>query len=88
MIRTRNNTSLNKDEVLGVIVNLIKNSPPSVPSESKEESAALTHSVNLDNPQLVVIVEIFKSACGLSVVQDYYQLSKYNVQQQQKKFKE
>ncbi|CAG8491999.1 12109_t:CDS:2, partial [Cetraspora pellucida] len=38
------------------------------------------HVVKLDNPDLVVIVEIFKSVCGISVLSDYKMLKKYNVE--------
>jgi len=34
----------------------------------------------LDNPDLVIIVEIFKSACALSIVKDFYKLHKFNIQ--------
>ncbi|KAI0787832.1 hypothetical protein C8Q74DRAFT_1436947 [Fomes fomentarius] len=37
------------------------------------------HTVSLDNPELFVLVEIFKSVCGISVVKDYYKLQKFNV---------
>jgi len=37
------------------------------------------HSVNLENPDIFILVEVFKSVCGISVVQDYYQLQKFNV---------
>ncbi|KAI0370403.1 hypothetical protein BV20DRAFT_995209 [Pilatotrama ljubarskyi] len=37
------------------------------------------HTVSLDNPELFILVEIFKSVCGISVVKDYYKLYKFNV---------
>ncbi|KAF8910554.1 hypothetical protein CPB84DRAFT_1763965 [Gymnopilus junonius] len=37
------------------------------------------HTVDLENPQIFVLVEVFKSICGVSVVEDYYQLHKFNV---------
>ncbi|TFK93951.1 hypothetical protein K466DRAFT_536924 [Polyporus arcularius HHB13444] len=37
------------------------------------------HTVSLDNPELFILVEIFKSVCGISVVRDYYKLQKFNV---------
>ncbi|KAJ7042020.1 hypothetical protein C8F04DRAFT_1078050 [Mycena alexandri] len=36
------------------------------------------HKVDLDDPELVIIVEVFKSICGVSVVRDYYKLQKFN----------
>ncbi|KAJ6457100.1 hypothetical protein C8R47DRAFT_1029184 [Mycena vitilis] len=37
------------------------------------------HTVDLDNPELFIIVDVFKSVCGVSVVRDYYRLQKFNV---------
>lgn len=53
------------------------------------------HKVDLDNPEVFILVEVFKvgtiprrsvrklnpgqSICGMSVVKDYYQLHKFNV---------
>ncbi len=37
------------------------------------------HKVNLTNPSTAIVVEIMKNICGLSVIRDYYQLSKYNL---------
>ncbi|KAF8181331.1 hypothetical protein BJ912DRAFT_980078 [Pholiota molesta] len=37
------------------------------------------HTVDLDDPQLFVLVEVFKSICGISIVEDYYKMQKFNV---------
>ncbi|KAJ3555076.1 hypothetical protein NP233_g12292 [Leucocoprinus birnbaumii] len=37
------------------------------------------HTVALENPDLFILVEVFKSVCGVSVVEDYYRLQKFNV---------
>ncbi|TCD70194.1 hypothetical protein EIP91_004373 [Steccherinum ochraceum] len=37
------------------------------------------HTVDLESPELFILVEIFKSLCGISVVKDYYKLQKFNV---------
>ncbi|KNZ73892.1 hypothetical protein J132_09108, partial [Termitomyces sp. J132] len=37
------------------------------------------HSVELTNPELFILVEVFKSVCGMSIVQDYYDLQKFNM---------
>ncbi|KAF8813183.1 hypothetical protein BYT27DRAFT_7131755 [Phlegmacium glaucopus] len=37
------------------------------------------HIVDLDNPQIFILVEVFKSICGISIVEDYYRLQKFNV---------
>jgi len=35
--------------------------------------------VNLDSPELAIIVDVIRNVCCLSVVQEYYQLKKYNI---------
>ncbi|KIY42850.1 hypothetical protein FISHEDRAFT_26458, partial [Fistulina hepatica ATCC 64428] len=37
------------------------------------------HTVDLSDPDVFVLVEIFKSICSVSVVEDYYRLRKFNV---------
>ncbi|TFK36638.1 hypothetical protein BDQ12DRAFT_653924 [Crucibulum laeve] len=37
------------------------------------------HTVALTNPQVFILVEVFKSVCGVSVVEDYYRLQKFNI---------
>jgi len=37
------------------------------------------HTVDLDNPRIFILVEVFKSICGISIVEDYYRLQKFNV---------
>jgi len=37
------------------------------------------HTVDLENPQIFILVEVFKSICGISIVEDYYRLQKFNV---------
>ncbi|KAG6821338.1 hypothetical protein H0H93_000199 [Arthromyces matolae] len=39
------------------------------------------HTVELTNPQVFILVEVFKSVCGMSVVQNYYDLQKFNMQE-------
>ncbi|KAH8099982.1 hypothetical protein BXZ70DRAFT_989692 [Cristinia sonorae] len=39
------------------------------------------HTVDLKNAELFILVEIFKSVCGISIVKDYYKLQKFNVQE-------
>ncbi|KAF8119691.1 hypothetical protein EV363DRAFT_1495069 [Boletus edulis] len=35
--------------------------------------------VDLNNPDVFVLVEVFKSVCGMSILRDYYKLHKFNV---------
>ncbi|KJA14525.1 hypothetical protein HYPSUDRAFT_150271, partial [Hypholoma sublateritium FD-334 SS-4] len=37
------------------------------------------HTVDLSNPKIFILVEVFKSICGISIVEDYYRLQKFNV---------
>ncbi|KAF5372786.1 hypothetical protein D9615_010112 [Tricholomella constricta] len=37
------------------------------------------HTVELTNPEMFILVEVFKSVCGISVVEDYYALQKFNM---------
>ncbi|KAH9481236.1 hypothetical protein JR316_0005758 [Psilocybe cubensis] len=37
------------------------------------------HTVDLQDPEIFLLVEVFKSICGVSVVKDYYGLHKFNV---------
>jgi len=37
------------------------------------------HTVDLEDPELFILVEVFKSVCGISVVKDYYRLKKFNI---------
>ncbi|KAI6155196.1 hypothetical protein BKA82DRAFT_4075623 [Pisolithus tinctorius] len=38
-----------------------------------------SYTVDLDNPEVFVLVEVFKSVCGVSILKDYYRLQKFNV---------
>ncbi|KAF7327981.1 THUMP domain-containing protein [Mycena kentingensis (nom. inval.)] len=64
-LKLRNHTVLARDPLLAAIAKCI-------PQDAG-------HSVDLGNPDLVILVEIFKSVCGVSVVREYQQLKKYNV---------
>ncbi|KAF9243429.1 hypothetical protein BU15DRAFT_86400 [Melanogaster broomeanus] len=35
--------------------------------------------VDLDDPEVFILVEVFKSVCGVSILRDYYKLQKFNV---------
>ena len=37
------------------------------------------HTVALENPEVFILVEVFKSIFGVSIVQDYYRLQKFNI---------
>ncbi|KAK9761641.1 hypothetical protein K7432_013310 [Basidiobolus ranarum] len=62
--KIRNNSKVDRDELIKSVAGLVGDK----------------HKVNLENPDLVIIIEIFKSICGISVVKDYYNLKKFNLQ--------
>ncbi|KAK5664997.1 hypothetical protein QVD99_008532 [Batrachochytrium dendrobatidis] len=62
--KSRNNDKIKRDDIIQVVANLI-------PSH---------HKVNLDNPDICIIVEVFKSICGMSVTKEYYRLKRFNIE--------
>ncbi|CAA7269586.1 unnamed protein product [Cyclocybe aegerita] len=62
-LRVRNHTTIDRST-------LIQHVAQSVPEG---------HTVDLENPKLFILVEVFKSICGISIVEDYYRLHKFNV---------
>ncbi|KIK55106.1 hypothetical protein GYMLUDRAFT_48061 [Collybiopsis luxurians FD-317 M1] len=62
-LRMRNHTTLARDSIIQAIAEC-------VPEKFK---------VDLTAPEFFVLVEIFKSVCGISITRDYYKLHKYNV---------
>ncbi|EIW57405.1 uncharacterized protein TRAVEDRAFT_169162 [Trametes versicolor FP-101664 SS1] len=62
-LRIRNHNTLKRDKLIPELAKCVPEG----------------HTVNLDNPELYILVEIFKSVCGISVVKDYYKLQKFNV---------
>ena len=65
MIKRRNNVSFPKDEAIDLLARLV----------------GKHHRVNLKHPDTVIIVEIFKSICGVSVVDDFHSLFQFNLRQ-------
>ncbi|KAF9790658.1 thump domain-containing protein [Thelephora terrestris] len=47
--------------------------------EAVGESVPRKFKVDLEAPEVFILVEVFKSTCGVSVVRDYYNLKKFNV---------
>lgn len=39
------------------------------------------HKVSLDNPELVIMVQLFMNLCGISVLPRYQECKKYNIQE-------
>ncbi|KAI0045867.1 hypothetical protein FA95DRAFT_1607386 [Auriscalpium vulgare] len=62
-LRMRNHNTLSRQAVIDTIVECM-------PTE---------YTVDLEHAQVFVLVEVFKSVCGISIVKDYYELQKFNV---------
>ena len=65
LIESRFNSSLSKDEI-------IRELPAMIPS---------IHQVKFYNPDLTVVIQIFKNICAISILKDYARFKKYNIQQ-------
>ncbi|RUS28553.1 hypothetical protein BC938DRAFT_481749, partial [Jimgerdemannia flammicorona] len=61
VIEIRNNQTIKKEDILRTVADFI-------PSHCK---------VQLTNPDFVILVSVFKSMCGLSIIPDYYRHRKY-----------
>jgi len=62
-LRIRNHHTVSRDLLLAELAGLVPEG----------------HKVELKSPEVFILIEIFKSVCGMSVVQDYYRLLKFNV---------
>jgi len=60
---SRNNSQLTKEHVIETSFNII----------------GAQHKVNLEQPDYVVLVDIFKDACGIGLLPNFYNLKKYNL---------
>lgn len=65
----RNNSNLKRDRVIQLTAGIVE--------ETNKEGVE----VDLSNPDLCIIVEVFRMMCGVSVVEDYNKLKKYNLEQ-------
>lgn len=62
--KTRNNTHMDRDKLIETLATLIDP----------------CHTVNLKTPDVVIIVQIFKTVCGVSVVHHYGERKQYNIE--------
>ncbi|KAJ7707483.1 hypothetical protein B0H17DRAFT_1032850 [Mycena rosella] len=62
-LRIRNHTTIGRTDLIEAIAKCVPEG----------------HTVDLDDPELSILVEVFKSVCGVSVVSDYHKLKKFNV---------
>ncbi|XP_065830360.1 THUMP domain-containing protein 1-like [Oscarella lobularis] len=69
--KARNNDEVKRDDIIKTVAHLV--------TQPTSESTTYQHVVDLKNPDLVIVVEIVKNLCLMSVVKDYYTLKKYNL---------
>ncbi|TFY69964.1 hypothetical protein EVG20_g2919 [Dentipellis fragilis] len=62
-LRSRNHNSLTRQQIIDTIA----------------QCTPSTFTVDLEDPELFVLVEVFKSVCGIGIVKDYYAHQKFNV---------
>jgi len=62
-LRIRNHSTLTRESLIEAVAE-------SVPEQLR---------VDLEAPEVFILVEVFKSTCGVSIVRDYYKLKKFNV---------
>lgn len=62
-LRLRNHKTLSKSTIIKEVANCVPE----------------RHKVDLENAEVFILIEVFKSTCGMSVVKDYYRLQKFNV---------
>ncbi|KAK0469580.1 uncharacterized protein EV420DRAFT_43639 [Desarmillaria tabescens] len=62
-LRIRNHTSLSRPTII----------------QSIADCMPVKHVVNLTNPDVFILVEVFKSVLGVAITQEYYSLHKFNV---------
>ena len=65
VFRVRNNNGISRQAIMPMMGQLIADMNP-------------LHRVHLDNPDLVVLVEVVCGVCCMSVVKDFYKFRKYN----------
>lgn len=64
--RIRSHTALTRDLLIPLVASC-------VPSGGG-------HRADLQQPEVVILVEVLKNVCGMGVVEDYEQLGKFNMQ--------
>ncbi|KAJ9056099.1 THUMP domain-containing protein 1 [Entomophthora muscae] len=57
-------SQIKKEEVISRVASLVKE----------------PHTVDLTKPDVTIVIEIFKNICGISLVRDFHELKKYNIQ--------
>jgi tRNA acetyltransferase TAN1 len=64
-VKIRNNTKLDRDEVIKQVAEFVDKK----------------HIVNLKEPKQAIVIEVLNHVCGMSILKDYMELKKYNLEQ-------
>ncbi|KAG8932824.1 hypothetical protein FRC02_000508 [Tulasnella sp. 418] len=64
-LKIRNNSRLKSDQL--------------IPELAKCVPQDHGHTVDLNNPELVILIEVYKAVCGMSVVPDWIRFKRYNI---------
>jgi len=73
-------TQLRPEETFALIPRIRFND--TIPRDALIEAVAKqasNNTVNLDDPDVCVLLEVFKNVCGVGLARDYYKLKKYNI---------
>ncbi|RDD38133.1 THUMP domain-containing protein 1 [Trichoplax sp. H2] len=64
--KSRYNGDLNRDQVIATVADIVID-------------GQIKHQVNLDNPDVVIVIEIVRNVCCMSILDDFHQMRKYNL---------
>ncbi|KAI8501233.1 THUMP domain-containing protein 1 [Branchiostoma belcheri] len=66
VFKTRNSGTMKRDEVIPALAGVVSEVNPAC-------------KVNLNSPDLAIVIEVIRTVCCMSVLKDYFQLKKYNI---------
>ncbi|XP_071962336.1 THUMP domain-containing protein 1-like [Antedon mediterranea] len=67
VIKIRINTTVKSKTIMGILDRIIR------------RNEDLNHRANMDNPELVILVEVIRNVCCMSVIKDFKKFRKYNL---------
>ena len=66
VVKIRNNSKLDRNNVIEKVAQLVGEQ----------------HKVDLTNPQVCIVIQVLQSACGISVIPQYYAHNRFNIESQ------
>ncbi|XP_066293344.1 THUMP domain-containing protein 1-like [Branchiostoma lanceolatum] len=66
VFKTRNSGTMKRDEVIKALAGVVSEVNPAC-------------KVNLNSPDLAIVIEVIRTVCCMSVLKDYFKLKKYNI---------